>query len=113
VNRSAAIHHVEENTKRSDVAIAYVYCDYKDPKTQSEIELFSSIARQLAEQSYPMPPEVKAYRDKWIEKRSYPSDDEGFSLVRDVALLFNRTFVFVDALVMFFIGLTAFIFLNC
>jgi hypothetical protein len=94
-----AINYVEENTQRSKVAVAYVYCDYKDPKTQSETELLSSIIRQLAEQSKPIPPEVNAFRDKFTEKRRHPTDDERISLVRTISELFEKTYVFVDALV--------------
>jgi hypothetical protein len=99
MNRSVAVNYIEENTQRSKVAIAYVYCDYNDPKTKCEIELLSSITRQLAEQSKPMPPEVNAFRDKYAEKRRHPTGDERISIVRTISELFERTYVFVDALV--------------
>lgn len=101
-NRSLAISYIEANTQGLKVAIAYLYCDYKDPKTQSELELLSSITRQLAEQSNPMPPEIKAFCEKYTEKRSYPSDDERISLVRAMSVLFERIYVFLDALVMLY-----------
>ncbi|MCJ1394650.1 hypothetical protein MMC18_007530 [Xylographa bjoerkii] len=98
VMTSVAVNYIEENTQRSKVAIAYVYCDYKDPKTQSEIQLLSSIIRQLAEQSKPLPPEVNAFRDKYAEKRRHPTADERISLMRTISEHFERTYVFVDAL---------------
>lgn len=84
---------------KRDVAIAYVYCDYTDSNLQSETELIASITRQLVEQTHPIPREVKAYRDRWTEKRSYPTQEDRVSLIKDVALRFNRTYIFVDALV--------------
>lgn len=99
VMTSIAIRHIEQHTERTNVAIAYVYCDYKDSKVQSKVELISSIARQLAEQVHPIPQDVKIYRDRWTEKRSYPTHEERISLIENLVLHFNKAFVFVDALV--------------
>ena len=93
--------YIEDNSERLDTAIAYVYCNYKDFRTHSENELFSSIARQLAEQTPQIPPVVTAYRDKWADKRSYPTSDDRVSLTIALAMLFKNTFVLVDALVNF------------
>lgn len=98
-NRSIVVNHVGEATQGRKVAIAYIYCDYKDAKTQSELELLSSIIRQLAEQTSPLPPEVKAFRDKDTQERRNPTDDERVSLLRSLCLLFRTTYVFIDALV--------------
>lgn len=68
-------------------------------KTQSEVELLSSITRQLAEQISPLPPEVKAFRDKDTQERRNPTDGERISLLRSICLLFETTYVFIDALV--------------
>ncbi|CAE7007412.1 hypothetical protein PTNB73_00048 [Pyrenophora teres f. teres] len=98
VMTSIAVNHIAEHTARRDVAIAYVYCDYTDSKLQSEIELICSLTRQLVEQIHPISEEVKTYRDRWIEKRSYPTEEERVSLIKDIASKFTRTYVFVDAL---------------
>lgn len=100
-NRSIAVSFVEEATQGTNVAIAYIYCNYKDPKTQSEVEILSSITRQLAEQIHPLPPEVKVFSEKNAKRRRPPTEDERLSLVRSLCLLFRRTYVFVDALVIF------------
>lgn len=99
--RSLAISYVEEHTERKDVAIAYVYCDYTDAKLQSGVELVSSIIRQLVEQTHPIPQEVKTYRDRWAEKRTYPTREDRVSLIKDVISRFSKTYIFVDALVAF------------
>jgi len=54
-----------------------------------------------------MPPAVKEFCDKNAEKRRNPTGDEWISLVKSICLLFQTTYVFVDALVIFFIRLTA------
>jgi len=99
VTRSFVVNHVAESTRGKKIAIAYIYCDYKDAKTQSEVELLSSITRQLAEQISPLPPEVKAFRNKDTQERRNPTDGERISLLRSICLLFETTYVFIDALV--------------
>ena len=97
--RSIVINHVAETIRGKRVAIAYVYCDYKDVKTQSEVELLCSITRQLAEQIRPLPPEVKTFHDKNIQERRNPTNNERISLLRSICLHFQATYVFIDALV--------------
>jgi hypothetical protein len=70
--------------------------------TQSEIEHLSSIARKLVDQIKPIPPEVKAFREKYAEKSRHPTGDERISLLRTVSKLFEKTYIFVDALAIFF-----------
>lgn len=70
-------------------------------KTQSELQLFSSITRQLAEQTSPLHPEVKAFCEKDTHSRRKPTDDERISLLKSICLFFHTTYVFVDALVIY------------
>ncbi len=99
--RSLAVDHVQEATRGTEAAIVYIYCDYKNPRTQSELELLSSIARQLIEQTRSIPAAVKEFCDKNAEKRRHPTGDEWTSLVESICLLFQTTYIFVDALVVF------------
>ena len=101
--RSLAVNHVQEATQGTKAAIAYIYCDYKNPRTQSELELLSSLTRQLTEQTSSMPTAVKEFCDKNAERRRNPTGDEWISLVKSLCLLFRTTYIFVDALVIFFI----------
>ena len=94
-----AVSHVEEETLGMNVAIVCIYCDYKDPKTRSEFQILASITRQLVEQCIPMPSEVRAFRDKYTQKRTGPGEEEHLSLIRTLSQLFEKTYVFVDALV--------------
>lgn len=89
--------YVEDNTLGSQVAIAYVYCDYKEPKTEAEI--LSAIIRQLAEKCHPLPIEVKKFRENYMDKRMHPSNEERISIIRCMAQLFEKTYIFIDALV--------------
>lgn len=100
-NRSAAINYVEEMTEGSNVAIAYVYCDYQDSTTQSEDGILRSLTRQLVEQCTPVPPEVMEFRDKYSGRRAQPTFAERISLVKLLTQDFGRTYIFIDALVSF------------
>ncbi|KAL9014436.1 MAG: hypothetical protein Q9173_000918 [Seirophora scorigena] len=80
------------------VAIAYIYCDYKDVRTQSEVELLYSVIRQLAEQTSPLPPKLKAFHNQNTRARRHPTDNERISLLRSICLLFQTTYLFIDAL---------------
>jgi ankyrin repeat domain-containing protein 50 len=105
--RSLTVYHVHEAIQGKKAAIAYIYCDYNNPKTQSKLELLSNIACQLTEQTSSMPLAVKEFCDKNAKKRRNPTGDEWISLIKSICLLFQKTYVFVDALVIFFIQLTS------
>jgi hypothetical protein len=95
--RSLVINHIEEATQGKNTALAYVYCHYKDEKTTSEIELLSSIIRQVAEQTSPLPLEIVAFRDAHLRRK--PTNDEWISLLISIRHLFDTIFVCIDALV--------------
>jgi len=75
-NKSIVVNHVEKAIQERKAAIAYIYCDYKDAKTQFEVEILSSITRQLIEQISLMSSEMKTFHDKNIQKRRNSTDDE-------------------------------------
>lgn len=97
--RSIAVNHISTVTEGLNVAVVYMYCDYKDVRTQSEFELLSNIARQLAEQTSSIPPVVREFRDRNSGKNRNPKGDEWISFINALCLLFQKTYIFVDALV--------------
>ncbi len=99
LTRSFAVDHVQETIEGTKAAIAYIYCDYKDKKTQSELALLSSIARQLTEQTSSIPPIVQEFCEKNAQKRRNPTGDEWTLLIKSICVLFQTTFIFIDAIV--------------
>ncbi|KAK3994869.1 ankyrin repeat-containing domain protein [Cladorrhinum sp. PSN332] len=95
---STMVNYIDERTERSQVAIAFIYCDYRDPTTKSEVEILSSITRQLAEQCKPLPLEVRTFRDRYAGKMTRPSVEERLALIRFLAQRFRRTYILIDAL---------------
>lgn len=94
-----AINFVEERFQGPEVAIAYFYCDYKDPRTSSEIGLLSSVVKQLLKVYVQIPSVVKTFYDKHIKRSKPPSFDEWLALLQSVIPFYDKTFLFIDALV--------------
>lgn len=97
--RSIIIDDVNEKTRGTDTALAFMYCNYKDTNTHSELALLSSIARQLTEQVDHVPPVVKEFRDQNATKKRDPTGDEWITLINSLVRSFYRTIIIVDALV--------------
>lgn len=98
-DRSAAICYVEKKFSDANIAIAHVYCNYKESNTQLASHVWSSVARQFAEQCNPFPPEFQDFSDNFIKRRSKPTETDLISLIRSLSGLFTNSFVFIDALV--------------
>lgn len=96
---SFLVDFLHETTKRSDTAIAYIYCNYKEKSTHSTYQLLSSIARQITEQVGELPPVVKQFRDQNATKKRNPTGEEWIALIQSLRGLFSRTIIVVDALV--------------
>jgi hypothetical protein len=62
-------------------------------------EILSSIIRQLAEQCWPLPAELRAFYDRYHGKARSPPLEERVSLIRALAYLFTKTYILIDALV--------------
>ncbi|OJI96719.1 hypothetical protein ASPVEDRAFT_251254 [Aspergillus versicolor CBS 583.65] len=95
---SIAVNHVSEATEGLNVAIAYIYCDYKDETTHSEFELLASIARQVASHYAQIPAAVIQFRDRNAEKKRNPTSDEWLALIEELSRPFTKTYIFIDAL---------------
>ncbi|KAG2421547.1 hypothetical protein HFD88_005522 [Aspergillus terreus] len=95
---SMAVNYVSEATEGQDVAVIYVYCDHKDERTHSEFDLLSSIARQLANHYVGIPPAVRKFRDKNVDKKGNPTSKEWITLIKELSRPFPKTYIFIDAL---------------
>ena len=96
---SIAVNYVAESTRGQDIAITYVYCDYKDSLTHSVTALLSSLLRQLIEQT-PRAESIAELSTILTENAKYrdPTEAELFTWVCTVSKDFNNVYIFVDAL---------------
>ena len=94
---------IEEAFRRSGptTAVAYFYCDYKDPATQDLSNILCSLAYQFAKQDEGSFAKLRDFHTiNSPEHRpdvKYDSEDL-LNLVRAVALVFNCAMIIVDAL---------------
>ncbi|MCJ1331727.1 hypothetical protein MMC10_008419 [Thelotrema lepadinum] len=84
--------------QQSATGVAYLYCDYKDKKSQSFRDLFSSLLKQLIRFS------PQKFQNLWDDLHSSRSLDRSLSLdeihllSREVVALFDKAYIVIDAL---------------
>ena len=80
------------------MSISYIYCDYKDRKTQTVVNLISSLVKQIVLQLEDMPREVIDLFKKHNNGQSLMSLEEYSKLLASLSSHFRRSFIVVDAL---------------
>jgi hypothetical protein len=91
------VHHLKD-VFDDDVAIAYLYCDYKNQFEQDARSLLASLVRQVAIQSKQIPVSVlKSYR-KHANGANFASLATYIELLLQLLAGFRRSFLIVDAL---------------
>lgn len=94
---------IEEAMKRGseDVAIAFFFCDYKNPETQTPVNVLSALASQLARQKE----EAYGYLDHYYKElhpvralERQPSVSESQRILKDMVKLFDHVYLAVDGL---------------
>ena len=94
--RSIVIEHLQQVFTENDVSISYIYCDYNDRKTQTTVNLISSLVKQIVLQRKDMPREViELYTGKG---QSSLSLEDLTRLLSSFSSHFRRSFILVDAL---------------
>ena len=98
-DRSMVARHIQEIFRMKHVSTTYVFCNYQDTERQTESQLMSSIAKQLMEQLDEIPSELGTFYNEQNKRTKITSLDSWNMLIKSLATCFDRTFVFVDALV--------------
>ena len=80
------------------MSISYIYCDYKDRKTQTVVNLISSLVKQIVLQQADLPREVKDLFAAHNNGQSPMSLDVYSKLLASLSSYFRRSFIVVDAL---------------
>ena len=96
---STVVDHLQQLFKHDDtVGIAYIYCDFQRHRYQSAREILGSLVKQLARRPLDFPEALK------VLDRDYKEYGRRISLVdvsralNEVAGLFSRLFIVIDAL---------------
>jgi Cdc6-like AAA superfamily ATPase len=80
------------------VAIAYVYCNFRQRHEQKSSDLIVSLLQQLVQEHPSIPDVVKNLYSHHKPKRTRPSPDEILSALHGVTAFYSRTFIVIDAL---------------
>ncbi|MCJ1264939.1 hypothetical protein MMC22_004814 [Lobaria immixta] len=84
-----------------NIAAAYFYCDYKDPKKQEPYKILSCLAQQLAKQDEQSFAKVQKFYEIHGQGRKYPVEYEPTDLchlITEISTDYDCTIVVVDGL---------------
>jgi len=81
-----------------DIAVAYIYCNFRRRDEQKADDLLASILKQLIQKRSTLPEGVKALYDRHSDQRTRPSLDEISGTLQSVSVLYSRVFIVIDAL---------------
>lgn len=93
---------VEELSKRFDgdgnIAIAYIYCNFKRQHEQSCENILASLLKHLAQRRPQLPQVIEALYERCETDKARPSLDDFSVALHSVAAEYSRVFIFIDAL---------------
>jgi predicted nuclease with TOPRIM domain len=80
------------------IGMAYLYCDFRRRDEQKAEDSLASLLKQLSQEQSTLPGVLKQLHDQHKDKRTRPSFDEISKTLHDVAAMYLRVFIVVDAL---------------
>lgn len=98
MDRSLVISHLEQKFAQKNVAVAYIFCNYKDQANQTVVNLVASLLQQLMRSHAVLPQEFAHFINRHIWKRTRPTRAEWSNLLQLQIRRFDRVFIVVDAL---------------
>jgi hypothetical protein len=91
------VHHLQQLFAQENVAVLYVYCDYKDQAHQTNRNLFTNLAEQSILQQVDLPAEATALYGVCMRGERSPSTKECLDLLMSSMASFRRTVIILDA----------------
>ena len=90
--------YLERFFQREDVAIAYIYCSYKEQEDQTVVNLIASLLQQLIQSNSTISNEISSLYHDHIKKQKRPTLDQWFKLLQSEVQRFSKVFIIIDAL---------------
>jgi len=84
--------------EKENVAIAYIYCNYKEQEEQTTVNLIGSLLQQLVQMSSVVSEEIISLYESHIGKRTRPTLNEYSNLLQSEVHGFSKVFIVIDAL---------------
>jgi len=92
------VNYLERSLERKDVAIAYVYCSYKEQVDQTAANLIASLLQQLVHRRPTISNEIALLYQNCFRKRTRPTLSEWSKLLQSEVNHFSKVFILIDAL---------------
>ena len=81
-----------------DIGIAYLYCNFQRQDEQKEVDILSSLLKQLCRDTSTVPEELGALQDKHKRNQTRPSINELMKTLHLVIERYHRVFFIIDAI---------------
>lgn len=99
INRSSlAVEQLAAKIIGQPIGLAYIYCDYRDQKGQTAVELIGSLVKQLVLQLDRVPPKVMDMYKFKKKNRTKLELHEATNMLNEIALSFEQCFICIDGL---------------
>ncbi|EGN91711.1 hypothetical protein SERLA73DRAFT_80187 [Serpula lacrymans var. lacrymans S7.3] len=95
---SHIINHLVNTLKSPSVAVAYIYCDYKDQSSQTVFDLVASLLKQLVQDFWPTFERVESRYQSHRQQKFRPTLKEIHDTLISEIKAFSQVFIIVDAL---------------
>ncbi|KAL5089613.1 hypothetical protein Trisim1_005306 [Trichoderma cf. simile WF8] len=97
---SVVVDHLAKIVKKdSAIGMAYIYCGFKQPKSQQTTRsLLSSVLKQLAGDRQTFPATTRILYEQHKAKQTHASQDELIADLKAVIELYSSVFIIIDAL---------------
>jgi hypothetical protein len=91
-------HLIKSNTTKSNIGLAYIYCDYRDQKEQTTKHILGSIIKQLLRQLSTIPEDITELWHTHQDGNTPLTLDAIADTLPTTSKLFNQTYICLDAL---------------
>ncbi|KAH0562324.1 hypothetical protein GP486_002978 [Trichoglossum hirsutum] len=95
---SIVVDHLERSFENQNVAIAFIYCSYKERDDQKAVNLIASLLRHLIQSNPVISEEVISAYQIHSRNHTQPTLVEYSNLLRSEVLRFSKVFIAIDAL---------------
>ena len=96
--RAIAVDHLQKLFKDEDVAIACIFCNYKEQSTQSLEDLVASILKQIIQDQPLVSDSIKTFCRDFRDKQRHPRFTNLKDALRSEIRTYSKVFFVVDAL---------------
>jgi hypothetical protein len=96
--RSIVVNHLQTTFGNDKIAIACIYCNYKEQTEQTVPNLVASLLKQMVQDHFTTSNTVKLLFKRHKDKRTSPTLDECMEALKSEIGTYSKVFIIVDAL---------------